>query len=146
MRRTPDEGLAREAPRYRWWPGSGSSPSTTATSRGGPGRCASAWTDRRHPDRQSGTSAVPDVPKLLNHLYVNQWSKLPVGGVIRRDVRRRRHRVRRRCHRPARQDHYLMSRPRRPGAAGVWEWVRTGCRPPTRVADCTARRSPRPRA
>ena len=65
----------------------------------------------------------PDVPKLLNLLYVNKWSKLDVGsvrygvmcgedGVVLDDGVTGR----------LGQDHYLMSTTSS-GAATVWEWV-----------------------
>ena len=65
----------------------------------------------------------PDVAKLLNHLYVNKWSKLQVGrvrygvmcaddGVVFDDGVTGR----------LGEDHYLMSTTSS-GAAGVWEWV-----------------------
>ncbi|MDQ3733037.1 MAG: 2Fe-2S iron-sulfur cluster-binding protein [Actinomycetota bacterium] len=65
----------------------------------------------------------PDVPKLLNQLYINKWSKLDVGKV-RYGVM---------CAEDAvvmddgvtgrlSQDHYLMSTTSS-GAANVWEWV-----------------------
>jgi sarcosine oxidase subunit alpha len=65
----------------------------------------------------------PDVPKLLNLLYVNKWSKLEVGrvrygvmcgedGVVLDDGVTGRLGV----------DHYLMSTTSS-GAAAVWEWV-----------------------
>ncbi|MGH3756821.1 2Fe-2S iron-sulfur cluster-binding protein [Actinophytocola sp.] len=65
----------------------------------------------------------PDVPKLLNLLYVNKWSKLDVGrvrygvmcaedGVVLDDGVTGRLDV----------DHYLMSTTSS-GAAAVWEWV-----------------------
>ena len=65
----------------------------------------------------------PDVAKLLNLLYVNKWSKLPVGGVrygvmcaddgvvLDDGVTGR-----------LGEDHYLMSTTSS-GAATVWEWV-----------------------
>ncbi|MDQ4036975.1 MAG: sarcosine oxidase, partial [Actinomycetota bacterium] len=65
----------------------------------------------------------PDVPKLLNQLYINKWSKLDVGkvrygvmcaedGVVMDDGVTGR----------LSQDHYLMSTTSS-GAANVWEWV-----------------------
>jgi len=65
----------------------------------------------------------PDVPKLLNLLYVNRWSKLGIGrvrygvmcgedGVVVDDGVTAR----------LGQDHYLMSTTSS-GAAAVWEWV-----------------------
>lgn len=65
----------------------------------------------------------PDVPALLNLLYVNKWSKLPVGrvrygvmcaddGVVLDDGVTGR----------LGEDHYLMSTTSS-GAAAVWEWV-----------------------
>lgn len=65
----------------------------------------------------------PDVPKLLNQLYVNKWSKLGIGrvrygvmcgedGVVIDDGVTGR----------LGEDHYLMSTTSS-GAAGVWEWV-----------------------
>ncbi|MBP2368961.1 2Fe-2S iron-sulfur cluster-binding protein [Pseudonocardia parietis] len=65
----------------------------------------------------------PDVAKLLNLLYVNKWSKLPVGGVrygvmcaddgvVMDDGVTGR----------LGEDHYLMSTTSS-GAATVWEWV-----------------------
>lgn len=65
----------------------------------------------------------PDVPKLLNMLYVNKWSKLGIGkvrygvmcaedGVVFDDGVTGR----------LGEDHYLMSTTSS-GAAGVWEWV-----------------------
>ncbi|BBF99758.1 MULTISPECIES: 2Fe-2S iron-sulfur cluster-binding protein [Pseudonocardia] len=65
----------------------------------------------------------PDVPKLLNLLYVNKWSKLPVGkvrygvmcaedGIVFDDGVTGR----------LGEDHYLMSTTSS-GAASVWEWV-----------------------
>jgi sarcosine oxidase subunit alpha len=65
----------------------------------------------------------PDVPKLLNLLYVNKWSKLGIGkvrygvmcaedGVVLDDGVTGR----------LGEDHYLMSTTSS-GAAGVWEWV-----------------------
>jgi sarcosine oxidase subunit alpha len=65
----------------------------------------------------------PDVPLLLNLLYVNKWSKLPIGGV-RYGVM---------CAEDGvvmddgvtgrlAEDHYLMSTTSS-GAATVWEWV-----------------------
>jgi sarcosine oxidase subunit alpha len=65
----------------------------------------------------------PDVPKLLNLLYVNKWSKLGVGrvrygvmcaedGVVLDDGVTGR----------LGEDHYLMSTTSS-GAASVWEWV-----------------------
>ncbi len=66
-----------------------------------------------------------DVPKLLNLLYVNKWSKLDVGsvrygvmcaedGVVLDDGVTGR----------LGEDHYLMSTTSS-GAAGVWEWVQS---------------------
>lgn len=65
----------------------------------------------------------PDVPKLLNLVYVNKWSKLAVGsvrygvmcaedGVVFDDGVTGR----------LEEDHYLMSTTSS-GAAGVWEWL-----------------------
>lgn len=65
----------------------------------------------------------PDVPKLLNLLYVNKWSKLGIGrvrygamcaedGVLMDDGVTGR----------LGEDHYLMSTTSS-GAASVWEWV-----------------------
>lgn len=65
----------------------------------------------------------PDVPKLLNQLYVNKWSKLGIGrvrygvmcgedGVVMDDGVTGR----------LGEDHYLMSTTSS-GAAAVWEWV-----------------------
>jgi len=65
----------------------------------------------------------PDVPKLLNQLYINKWSKLPVGkvrygvmcaedGVVMDDGVTGR----------LGEDHYLMSTTSS-GAATVWEWA-----------------------
>ncbi|GAA5125884.1 2Fe-2S iron-sulfur cluster-binding protein [Haloechinothrix salitolerans] len=65
----------------------------------------------------------PDVPKLLNLLYVNKWSKLGIGrvrygvmcaedGVVMDDGVTGR----------LGEDHYLMSTTSS-GAANVWEWV-----------------------
>ncbi|MDQ3506138.1 MAG: sarcosine oxidase, partial [Actinomycetota bacterium] len=65
----------------------------------------------------------PDVPKLLNQLYINKWSKLAVGkvrygvmcaedGVVMDDGVTGR----------LGEDHYLMSTTSS-GAATVWEWV-----------------------
>jgi sarcosine oxidase subunit alpha len=65
----------------------------------------------------------PDVPKLLNLLYVNKWSKLGIGrvrygvmcaedGVVMDDGVTGR----------LGEDHYLMSTTSS-GAASVWEWV-----------------------
>ena len=65
----------------------------------------------------------PDIPKLLNLLYTNKWSKLPVGkvrygmmcaedGVVLDDGVTGR----------LGEDHYLMTTTSS-GAAGVWEWV-----------------------
>ncbi len=65
----------------------------------------------------------PDVPALLNLLYVNKWSKLGIGrvrygvmcaedGVVMDDGVTGR----------LGEDHYLMSTTSS-GAAGVWEWV-----------------------
>lgn len=65
----------------------------------------------------------PDVPKLLNQLYVNKWSKLGVGrvrygvmcaedGVVLDDGVTGR----------LGDEHYLMSTTSS-GAGGVWEWV-----------------------
>jgi sarcosine oxidase subunit alpha len=65
----------------------------------------------------------PDVPKLLNQLYVNKWSKLGIGrvrygvmcnddGVVMDDGVTGR----------LGEDHYLMSTTSS-GAASVWEWV-----------------------
>jgi sarcosine oxidase, subunit alpha len=65
----------------------------------------------------------PDVPKLLNLLYVNKWSKLGIGrvrygamcaedGVVFDDGVTGR----------LGEEHYLMSTTSS-GAAGVWEWV-----------------------
>lgn len=65
----------------------------------------------------------PDVPKLLNQLYVNKWSKLGVGrvrygamcgddGVVMDDGVTGR----------LDEEHYLMSTTSS-GAAAVWEWV-----------------------
>ncbi len=65
----------------------------------------------------------PDVPKLLNQLYVNKWSKLAVGrvrygimcaedGVVMDDGVTGR----------LGEDHYLMSTTSS-GAGAVWEWV-----------------------
>jgi len=67
--------------RRRWSPASGSAPSTTATR---PPRCA------RCAERVGIIDVTPigkldlrgpDVPKLLNLLYVNKWSKLGIGRV-----------------------------------------------------------------
>ncbi len=65
----------------------------------------------------------PDVPRLLNLLYTNKWSKLAVGGV----------RYGMMCAEDGvvlddgvtgrlGEDHYLMTTTSS-GAAGVWEWV-----------------------
>lgn len=65
----------------------------------------------------------PDVPKLLNQLYVNKWSKLEIGrvrygvmcaedGVVLDDGVTAR----------LGEDHYLMSTTSS-GAAGIWEWI-----------------------
>ncbi|MDQ3577435.1 MAG: 2Fe-2S iron-sulfur cluster-binding protein, partial [Actinomycetota bacterium] len=65
----------------------------------------------------------PDVPKLLNQLYINKWSKLAVGkvrygvmcaedGVVMDDGVTGR----------LGADHYLMSTTSS-GAAAIWEWV-----------------------
>ena len=65
----------------------------------------------------------PDVPKLLNLLYVNKWSKLPVGsvrygvmctedGVVLDDGVTGR----------LSDNHYLMTTTSS-GAAGVWQWI-----------------------
>jgi sarcosine oxidase, subunit alpha len=65
----------------------------------------------------------PDVPKLLNLLYVNKWSKLPVGavrygvmcaedGVVMDDGVTGR----------LAEDHYIMTTTSS-GAATVWEWM-----------------------
>lgn len=65
----------------------------------------------------------PDVPKLLNQLYVNKWSKLEIGrvrygvmcaedGVVLDDGVTAR----------LGEDHYLMSTTTS-GAAGIWEWI-----------------------
>ncbi len=65
----------------------------------------------------------PDIPKLLNLLYTNKWSKLPVGkvrygmmcsedGVVLDDGVTGR----------LGTDHYLMTTTSS-GAGGVWEWV-----------------------
>jgi len=65
----------------------------------------------------------PDVPKLLNQLYINKWSKLAVGkvrygvmcaedGVVMDDGVTGR----------LGEDHYLMSTTSS-GAAAIWEWV-----------------------
>ena len=65
----------------------------------------------------------PDIPKLLNLLYTNKWSKLPVGkvrygmmcsedGVVLDDGVTGR----------LGEDHYLMTTTSS-GAGGVWEWV-----------------------
>ena len=65
----------------------------------------------------------PDVPKLLNQLYINKWSKLAVGkvrygvmcaedGVVMDDGVTGR----------LGEDHYLMSTTSS-GAATIWEWV-----------------------
>jgi sarcosine oxidase subunit alpha len=65
----------------------------------------------------------PDVPKLLNQVYVNKWSKLPVGsvrygvmcgedGVVLDDGVTGR----------LDDDHYLMTTTSS-GAAGVWQWI-----------------------
>ncbi|MGI8626933.1 MAG: 2Fe-2S iron-sulfur cluster-binding protein [Geodermatophilaceae bacterium] len=65
----------------------------------------------------------PDVPKLLNQLYINKWSKLAVGrvrygvmcaedGVVMDDGVTGR----------LGEDHYLMSTTSS-GAANIWEWV-----------------------
>jgi sarcosine oxidase subunit alpha len=65
----------------------------------------------------------PDVPKLLNLLYVNRWSKLPIGGVrygvmcaedgvIMDDGVTGR----------LGEDHYMMTTTSG-GAANVWEWA-----------------------
>ncbi|MGH3519051.1 MAG: glycine cleavage T C-terminal barrel domain-containing protein, partial [Haloechinothrix sp.] len=65
----------------------------------------------------------PDVPKLLNQLYINKWSKLGIGkvrygvmcaedGVVFDDGVTGR----------LGEDHYLMSTTSS-GAASVWEWV-----------------------
>ena len=65
----------------------------------------------------------PDVPKLLNLLYVNRWSKLPIGGVrygvmcaedgvIMDDGVTGR----------LDEDHYLMTTTSG-GAANIWEWA-----------------------
>ncbi|MBA3367107.1 MAG: (2Fe-2S)-binding protein, partial [Geodermatophilaceae bacterium] len=65
----------------------------------------------------------PDVPKLLNQLYINKWSKLAVGkvrygvmcaedGVVMDDGVTGR----------LDEDHYLMSTTSS-GAAAIWEWV-----------------------
>jgi len=82
----------------------------------------------------------PDVPALLNLLYVNKWSKLEVGrvrygvmcaedGVVLDDG------VTGRLgdeHLP--DEHHLL------GAATIWNGRRTGCRPSTRTGGCTSRR------
>lgn len=65
----------------------------------------------------------PDVPKLLNQLYVNRWSKLPVGrvrygvmcaedGVVLDDGVTAR----------LDEDRYLMTTTSS-GAGGIWEWI-----------------------
>lgn len=65
----------------------------------------------------------PDVPKLLNLLYVNKWSKLPIGkvrygvmcnedGVVMDDGVTAR----------LGEDHYLMSTTSS-GAGSVWTWI-----------------------
>ena len=65
----------------------------------------------------------PDIPKLLNLLYTNKWSKLPVGkvrygmmcaedGVVLDDGVTGR----------LGTDHYLMTTTSS-GAGGVWEWI-----------------------
>ncbi len=65
----------------------------------------------------------PDVPKLLNLLYVNKWSKLPIGavrygvmcaedGVVMDDGVTGR----------LAEDHYIMTTTSS-GAATVWEWI-----------------------
>ena len=65
----------------------------------------------------------PDIPKLLNLLYTNKWSKLPVGkvrygmmcaedGVVLDDGVTGR----------LGEDHYLMTTTSS-GAASVWEWI-----------------------
>ena len=66
----------------------------------------------------------PDVPALLNLLYVNKWSELAGrSGALRRDVRRGRRGARRRRHRPARRGpladvHHLLRRGRGLGVGG----------------------------
>ena len=65
----------------------------------------------------------PDVPKLLNLVYVNKWSKLPIGavrygvmcaedGVVMDDGVTGR----------LAEDHYIMTTTSS-GAATVWEWI-----------------------
>ena len=65
----------------------------------------------------------PDIPKLLNLLYTNKWSRLPIGkvrygmmctddGVVLDDGVTGR----------LGEDHYLMTTTSS-GAGGVWEWV-----------------------
>ncbi len=84
---TNPSGTRRCAPRTsawvrcRWWRASGSVPTTTATP---PPRCGRS---------ANGVGIIdvtpigkldlrgPDVPTLLNLLYVNKWSKLEVGRV-----------------------------------------------------------------
>ena len=96
-------GTSATAP-CRWSPASGSGPTTTATR---PPRCAACATRVGIIDvTPIGKLDLrgPDVPKLLNLLYVNKWSKLADrAGPLRRDVRRGRRRARRRRHRPARR-------------------------------------------
>ncbi|MFT5530150.1 MAG: sarcosine oxidase subunit alpha [Candidatus Poriferisodalaceae bacterium] len=65
----------------------------------------------------------PDVPKLLNHLYTNKWSKLPIGsvrygmmcaedGVVLDDG----------VTAHLADDHYLMTTTSS-GAGSIWEWA-----------------------
>ena len=67
----------------------------------------------------------PDVPKLLNLLYVNKWSQLPVGGV-RYGVMCAEDGVVMDDGVTGRlgEDHYLMTTTSS-GAAAVWEWAET---------------------
>ncbi len=102
-------------------PAHGSGPTITVTPRKRRGRSDEA--------SESSTSAGmldlrgPDVPKLLNLVYVNKWSKLEVGrvrygvmcgedGVVIDDGVTGR----------LGQEHYLMSTTSS-GAAAVWEWL-----------------------
>lgn len=67
----------------------------------------------------------PDVPKLLNLLYVNKWSQLPVGGV-RYGVMCAEDGVVMDDGVTGRlgEDHYLMTTTSS-GAATIWEWAET---------------------
>ena len=82
----------------------------------------------------------PDVPRLLNQLYVNKWSKLDIGsvrygvmcaedGVVLDDGVTGR----------LDEEHYMMCTTSS-GAAAVWEWMSTCSRSTIRTGRCTSPR------